>query len=60
MTRVDATLDDFEFKGHFAGHKVNWGHNLIFFSGTERFYSYHMYWLRYKVLNFAFTQRCIG
>ena len=27
MTRVDAT-SDFEFKGHFEGHKVNWGQNV--------------------------------
>ena len=30
MTRVDATLD-FEFKGHFEGHKVNWGQNVGFY-----------------------------
>ena len=30
MTMVDATLD-FEIKGHFAGHKVNWGQNVGFY-----------------------------
>ena len=30
ITRVDATLD-FEFKGHFEGHKVNWGQNVGFY-----------------------------
>ena len=30
MTRVDAT-PDFEFKGHFEGHKVNWGQNVGFY-----------------------------
>ena len=30
MTRVDATLD-FEFIGHFEGHKVNWGQNVGFY-----------------------------
>ena len=30
MTRVDATLD-FEFKGHFEGHKVNWGQYVGFY-----------------------------
>ena len=29
MTSVDATLD-FEFKGNFEGHKVNWGQNVGF------------------------------
>ena len=29
MTRVDAT-PDFEFKGHFEGHKVTWGQNIGF------------------------------
>ena len=30
MTRVDETLD-FEFKGHFEVHKVNWGQNVGFY-----------------------------
>ena len=31
MTRVDATLD-FEFKGNFEGHNVNWGQNELYVS----------------------------
>jgi len=29
MTRVDAMLD-FLFKGHFEGHKANWGQTVAF------------------------------
>ena len=30
ITWVDAPTD-FEFKGHFEGHKVNWGQNVGFY-----------------------------
>ena len=30
MPTVDAT-PDFEFKGHFEGHKINWGQNVGFY-----------------------------